>query len=613
MSQTKKEPYRGQRYTFCHPQLGELTGRLVESPHFPNSAVVQFRSIPYATVPRRFSPSIPLSEIPSEFDGRPLRDYTNFGAACPQLGGAHPAWCDPYGGPLPDDLALEFDEFTCLTVSISVPREYLDTFHESGTMGLPVMVYIHGGGAQDGTGHVDGLHSNAPLAAYSASIGQPTIIVNIGYRLGWFGCLTCSDMIEEFTAEPKTAGRYGPFNLAMQDQRHAFRWIGKFIGGFGGDPLQVTAFGESAGSIFLTYHICGSSTRLFDRAILQSGLVIGNVPLETKESEYQEMLDHFGIDRHSENRLDALREVDAHLLAQVPGCHMTPYTGPVPGCQVEESLFSRGSPTPSTYMALIDTCSWLGDLVVGDDFWEGQLFFHLLGTVSSEDFAATVRSVFPGTEGERLLDAYILPHPDPNRAAVQMSLFLGDMVFSAPVEGLCRRLLSSPRSDSVRRNVYRYSFCLSNPIPGSLCSFVPGHHYVEILFVFLTLLDRYPTHRGEWAKRQAKETARRWITFANGNHPWEPAATAASERKSDIGESKIAICDDLAGWTIRSVREDEEVSKGDPWGERRYDGWRAFVAAFDALAEGGEDALNKARLRLLQCAYGNGMIKLPVP
>jgi carboxylesterase type B len=505
-------------------------------------------------------------------------------------------------------LALEFDELTCLTTSISVSRDYLDSFNKSGTIGLPVMVYIHGGGAQDGTGHVDGLHSNAPLTAYSASIEQPVVMVNIGYRLGWFGGLTCGDVIDEFIAEPTSP--YGPFNLALQDQRHAFEWIRKFIGGFGGDPLRVTAFGESAGSMFLTQHICGSSTRLFDRAILQSGLIFGNVSLETKESEYEALLDRFGIDKHSVDRLNTLRDVDAHLLAQFPGCHMTPYTGPVPGCQIKESLFSRGSPTPHNHMALIDTCSWLGDLVVGDDFWEGQLFFHLLEKVSSEDFTAAVRSVFPEKEGQGLLDAYELPHPDPNRAATQMSLFLGDMIFSAPVEGLCKRL-SLPRSDRVRRNVYRYTFCLSNPFPGSICSFVPGHHYVEILFVFLTLLDRYPTHRGEWAKRQAKETARRWISFANGKHPWEPIAMAG--KGGDMSKSRIAICDDLAGWTTRSVREDEELSKGDPWGERRYDGWRAFVTAFDALAEDEEDKLNEARLRLLQYAYGNGAIKLPFP
>ena len=108
-----------------------------------------------------------------------------FGAACPLRGAMEPGWFDAYGGPLGDEVNLEFDEFSCLTLTISVPTSHLPS--PSGTPGdrklLPVMVYIHGGGAQEGIGHVDGLHDNAPLAAHAESLGMQIVTVNIRYRL----------------------------------------------------------------------------------------------------------------------------------------------------------------------------------------------------------------------------------------------------------------------------------------------------------------------------------------------------------------------------------------------------------------------------------------------
>jgi hypothetical protein len=122
----------------------------------------------------------------------------------------------------------------------------------------------------------------------------------------------------------------GPFNLAIQDQRTAFAWIDEFISGFGGDTSSVTAVAESAGSIFFTYHIFGSSTRLFDRAILQSGLMY--LPSAVKEGEYQALLKHFKIDgATAAERLEALRPIDSEELAQYPGAHLFPYIGATPG------------------------------------------------------------------------------------------------------------------------------------------------------------------------------------------------------------------------------------------------------------------------------------------
>jgi carboxylesterase type B len=173
------------------------------------------------------------------------------------------------------------------------------------------------------------------------------IAVNIGYRLNWFRSLVFQDVLEEYTASP--TGMNGPFNLAIQDQRTAFAWIDKFISGFGGDTSSVTAVAESAGSVFFTYHICGSSTRLFDRAILQSGLIFGDLPSAVKEGEYQALLKHPKIDGTTAvERLEALRRIDGEELAQYPRAHLFPYVGATPSVATEDSLFTRGIPTRRT-------------------------------------------------------------------------------------------------------------------------------------------------------------------------------------------------------------------------------------------------------------------------
>lgn len=610
-----KPPYQGPAHAFTHAQLGELKGRLVEYSHFPGSPVVQFRSIPYATIPKRFLPSVPLTEIPSTFDRRPHRDFTHFGAACPQPGATKPAWFGPQGGRLPDDELLEFDEFTCLTVSISVPVSHLTEHRDKA---LPVMVYIHGGAAQDGCGHVDGLHNNGPLTAFSHSICQPVIIVNIGYRLNWLGSLVCQDLLEEYTLDPTSP--HGPFNLTIQDQRNAFAWIHEFIDGFGGDNSNITTFGESAGSIFTLYHIMGSDKRMFDRAILQSGVVLGDLPFHAKESEYQALLKHFSIQGStSAERLDKLRQVDSAMLVEVQGTHTLPFVGDIPGVKRQDSLFTKGVPTFARQFELAPANDWLGDVMIGDDLWEGQTILELLKQCQPIAFVGAIVSIFGETVADELLGFYGIPASgeiDSNRFLLQLSYFIGDLLFSQPIDKLAttlaRKTPSGSKINPKERKVYRYSIALSNPFAGNTHSFAAGHHFVEILFLFLTLLDRYPRRRERWLEVQARETARKWIRFANGKQPWDEyqvKATTTKGNKSGIDASgaKIAIADDLRGWTVRTLAEDEVVSKSDPWGERRYNGWWALGKAFDSLRGANEmsddeyDALlNGARLQILK-------------
>lgn len=84
------------------------------------------------------------------------RDFTEYKTACPapeqDQGGA-------IGGVLPGDKPREYDEWTCLNLTISAPADALDDQDKN----LPVMVYVHGGAFKEGGGHVSALHGESPL------------------------------------------------------------------------------------------------------------------------------------------------------------------------------------------------------------------------------------------------------------------------------------------------------------------------------------------------------------------------------------------------------------------------------------------------------------------
>jgi carboxylesterase type B len=161
------------------------------------------------------------------------------------------------------------------------------------------------------------------------------------------------------------AKRFGevPCNYGFYDQRNAFLWIQKYISGFGGNPNNVTAFGESAGSISIGLHMC-STIPLFRRAILQSGTPAGNPPpvdLKTKEDQYDSILKYCSIDKNDPMRLSKLREVPIDTLIQaVTDLNVNDF-----GPWADKSLF----PIPPNYMtqsSLMSSCSWVEAVIIGD-------------------------------------------------------------------------------------------------------------------------------------------------------------------------------------------------------------------------------------------------------
>jgi para-nitrobenzyl esterase len=161
-----------------------------------------------------------------------LRDASKFRSRCPQP-------------PSTDRLNVESED--CL---------YLNVWAPTDAKKLPVMVWIHGGGNVNGSASewvYDGQH----LASHGV------VLVSINYRLGVFGF---------FAHEALSNGGASSGNQGLWDQQRALSWVHDNIEKFGGDPANVTIFGESAGSTDVCMHMASPKSRgLFARAISQSG------------------------------------------------------------------------------------------------------------------------------------------------------------------------------------------------------------------------------------------------------------------------------------------------------------------------------------------------------
>ncbi|KQB59598.1 carboxylesterase/lipase family protein [Acidovorax sp. SD340] len=196
-----------------------------------------FRGVPYAQAPRgtlRFAAPVPALPWPG------VRDATEFAPMAPQLPRTARADAPILGG---ED---------CLAVNVWAPPA------EPGAR-LPVMVWVHGGGVFRGA-------ASEPLYD-GASFARPGgVFVSLQYRLGIDGFLHFED-----EAEAGSPGGAAPANRGLLDLLAALQWVREHISAWGGDPAQVTVFGQSAGAGALACVLGMPASRgLLQRAILQS-------------------------------------------------------------------------------------------------------------------------------------------------------------------------------------------------------------------------------------------------------------------------------------------------------------------------------------------------------
>lgn len=322
-----------------------------------------------------------------------------------------------------------------------------------------------------------------------------------------------------------------------------------------------------------------------------SSVIWGQSTFEEKEQHYQEvLLAQAGITAGTgAERLKALRDMDGFALGRMAPAlrHVMPYYGE------DSHMFDRGLPLYMKQFEIISSCPWVEAIMIGSDQFEGSVIMPM---EQGNNSATAVASIRAAMKDSPLIDQILAEYDDLSNETpwaavgwVEFSRFLGDVYISEGTHTLAEALCKAGKK------VFHYTFALSNPWPGSELWNVAGHHFVDILYVFLTLAERYPKRRDRFFQRQAEETARRWITFAYGEEPWAPYETL---------EGVSAVCDDISGWYERARGEDLRLSQHDPWGVRPYKATALIRQVWKDMEEKeGAEAVEAARKHWLLDMY----------
>ncbi|HYE44385.1 MAG TPA: carboxylesterase family protein [Caulobacter sp.] len=281
--------------------LGTAAAGLARQPAFANTTtfftgvrgatpdVVAYLGIPYATPPvgeLRFAPP-----CPAPHDERMAKPATAFGPTAMQM--PSPSATQPTSelgkalqAVFPSRKDVERQSEDCLYLNVWTK--------ETGSSGRrPVMVWLHGGGFAYGSAEWP-MYDGSRLA----SSGE-VVVVSINHRLNVFGYL-------------HLPGVEGSGNAGMLDIVEALKWVKANIGQFGGDPGNVTIFGESGGGAKVSYLMAMPAARgLFHRAVIQSGPGVRAVPADRADQLRMDLFAELGL---TDGDVAALRAVPADRL-----------------------------------------------------------------------------------------------------------------------------------------------------------------------------------------------------------------------------------------------------------------------------------------------------------
>ena len=368
------------------PEVYTTAGRVRGS--LENGLAV-FRGIPFAKPPvgaLRFR----APERPQTWDG--VRDARAFGPPAPQA---------PFPGAQPVAAAPDNGEW--LTVNVCTP--------DPGAKSLPVLVWIHGGAYLFGSSADPGTDG-----AKFASAG--VVLVSCNYRLG----------VEGFA---QIAG--APANRGLLDLVAALRWVAENIQAFGGDPANVTVFGESAGAGVISALLAMDDARgLFHRAIAQS--VPGTVFTPDLAADIASAIaDAAGIPATYEalSATPPMRLVEASM--SVTGrMRQFPRWGAVSLTDTPFSPVVDGEVLPrAPWRALLSGAAREVELLTGHNRDEYRLFIAMsgrLGQISEEDAATVLASFAPAPDGPA---GYRKSYPEADAGRL-FELVFSDWLFRMP-------------------------------------------------------------------------------------------------------------------------------------------------------------------------------------
>lgn len=394
------------------------------------------------------------------------------------------------------------DEFECLNLNVTVPVESLPSPNTEPKK-LPVFVWVHGGGLSMGSNSWP-QYNVAKFVERSIQIGKPVIGVAINYRHNVFGFLASEDI-----------GAAG--NMGFKDQVLAFQWIKEHIAGFGGDPDNVTAVGESAGAISLSTLLCADVGKdgLFERVVLMSGETTLRKPRNRawQQHMYEEQSTYLKLDpKDAASRKKALLDMDAEALAQkLPLAQH--FTGTIDGKWLKSDITLT---TLSDSRRAEHKPSWCKEFVIGDAAHDGtvlkaRILDHPQVLSRLKEACSTYLSP---RETYHLLAAYNLDididgdeakaKPPTQQQSNRLRELISDLRFYLPTLAVHRGWTHRIPPPS------RYHFHIPNPFPGAFTGL--ASHELDVAYLLLNLT----AHLDDANRRLAMNMADHFIRFANG-------------------------------------------------------------------------------------------------
>jgi para-nitrobenzyl esterase len=484
-------------------------GLIGGAPSADDPTVLVWKGIPYAAPPvgeLRWKPPAPAVHW------KGVRDAKEFGSACWQ---PEPNPESFYGGG-----PIERDE-DCLYLNVWSAAKSSDEAR-------PVMVWVHGGALVTGTGAT-------PWYDGTALAKKGVVLVTINYRLGPMGFLAHPALSAE--SSPPSSGNYG-----ILDQIAALQWVRDNIKTFGGDPKNVTIFGESAGSWSICYLQATPLARgLFHRAIGESGGVFDPMAPLAKATGDVAPAEEAGVRLAKALGLEG-QVTAAALRAKTPE-------------QIYDTMAKGGGRGAFWFRPNVD--GWVYPQPIYDLFASGQ---HsdvpltvgsnadegtaLWGTTAPTTVAAYRKAIEShyGDFARDVLAAY--PAAADSDAKAAFLDLQGDDVFAWQMRTWAR-LASAPGTSPV----FLYYFTRVPPGPES--ETYGSYHAAEIVYAFDNLKKGRSSHTWEPADEALADTmSSYWVSFAKdgdpneeGLPPW-PRYAIATDQALELG-NEIRVLDAL--------------------------------------------------------------------
>ncbi len=475
------------------------------------SGMNQFLGVRYALSPAGAMRWRPPQPVPA---GKKEISAVQFGNNCPQS-------ASPFGS-----ASLSED---CLFLNIYTPG---NSNKSEKLKALPVMVWIHGGGLRSGAGS-----SYNPVDLVRRG---NVIVVTINYRLGVLGFLAHA----AFNDENHDVANYG-----LMDQQLALKWIKDNIAAFGGNPKNVTIFGESGGATTVYANMASPRANgLFQKAIIQSGF-LSDISLKTAEELGASFAKRVNCSKGSSKEItDCLRKLPVSAIL------------PNQNLPIHGAVIIDGKILPQPLMSAFKEGKFNRvPIINGTNRDEGNLLtavlFDLSGKkINADDYQAALKTVatweaevIPGfaykqSDAENIAKEY--PPNDYHHPGLAVSAVITDSALACP--SYEANLLFAHWTPTW---VYEFSDKDAPEIAAPPISFpYDASHFSEMPFLFdMSKLTRPGSTPLTEAQRElSKQMIQYWTSFAHNGNPnnstnlnWPQFKGASSILKLDQPKSKI--------------------------------------------------------------------------